>query len=361
LLARLLLVGLCLSLSWNFAFGAELGKPPTFPQDLTGLGLSVSEKAIGGVEVFLPTSLSVTPRSRETSRQFFNTYYLGAPSPVIDWTGNRGNCNEGSTSLTFREAVLQRLNYFRAMAGVPAQVAFSDTYSAKDQKAALMMSVNGSLSHSPPSDWTCYSADGSEAAGNSNLALGAHGWDAIDLFIADPGSGNGVAGHRRWIFYPQTQHMGTGDIPSGGGWAANALWVFDENLWGPRPATREEYVAWPPPGYTPYQVVYARWSFSYTGANFSGATVTMTQNGAGVPVVQEAVANGYGENTLVWIPNGMSSGTPWPKPVADTKYRVTIDNVGIAGTPRSFSYDVTVFDPAISSVKDLPFLPLLLD
>lgn len=330
---------------------------------MTGLQLPALEKAPEGVEVGPPLPLSVNPQSRAASRQFFNTYYLGAATPPIDWTGDRAACNEGATSLSFRDATLLRLNYYRAMAGVPAQVAFSDTYSGKDQKAALIMSVNGKLSHDPVllSSWTCYSADGGLAASKSNLALGADGWKAIDLYMADPGAGNGEAGHRRWIFYPQTQYMGTGDLPNDAThWAANALWAYDDNYGGPRPATRDEFVAWPPPGYTPYQVVYPRWSFSYPGADFTGAAVTMTHNGAAVPVVQEAVVDSYGENTLVWRPNDMDSWATWPRPASDTTYRVTIGNVIISGTSRSFIYDVTVFDPATAAGKILSFLLLLL-
>ena len=360
IMMRLLPMVLCLCISFNFAFAAELGKPPTFPQDLTGLKLPAPEKALWGVEVLLATPLSVNPQSREASRQFFNTYYLGASTPTIDWTGNRASCNKGVTSLAFRDAILLRLNYFRAMAGVPAQVAFSDTYSAKDQQAALMMSVNNQLSHSPPSTWICYSTDGYDAAQHSNLALGADGWDAINLYFADYGTGS--VGHRRWIIYPQTQHMGTGDLPNdGAGRAANALWIMDEHLWDPRPSTREEYVAWPPPGYVPYQVVCPYWSFSYASANFSGAAVSMTENGTAVSVALETVANGYGENTLVWTPKGMGSRDVWPKPSADTHYRVTLSNVFIGGSPRSFTYTVTVIDPATISIPGLPFLPLLLD
>jgi len=70
--------------------------------------------------------------------------------------------------------------------------------------------------------------------------------------------------------------------------AANAVWVVDDaNYWGPRPATRNAFVSWPPPGYVPYPVVYPRWSFSYPSADFSAATVTMTSNGVPVPVAQE--------------------------------------------------------------------------
>lgn len=65
------------------------------------------------------------------------------------------------------------------MAGVPATVVLSGEFTAKAQKAALMMSVNRQLSHSPDSTWICYSAEGAEAAGKSNLYLGVYGPSAI--------------------------------------------------------------------------------------------------------------------------------------------------------------------------------------
>ena len=104
--------------------------------------------------------------------------------------------------------------------------------------------------------------------------------------------------------------MGTGDIPPVGGRTANALWVIDDHTRDPRPATRDGFVAWRPAGYVPYQVVFPRWSFSYPDADFSQATVTLTCYGQTVPIVQESVAEGYGENTLVWAISGMADWDP---------------------------------------------------
>jgi uncharacterized protein YkwD len=342
----------------GWALGTELGPPPTFPKDLSGLELPAEERGL-----FAPQVLRVNPQNRQESRTFFNTYYLAA-TPPINWTGDRAICNAGTTAANFSDAVLLRVNYYRAMAGVPG-VVFSDTYSAKDQQAALMMSVNRSLNHTPDNSWTCYTTDGAEAAGKSNLAMGTPmvGPAFIDLYLKDRGDANYATGHRRWVLYPQTQNMGTGDLPPGGSfWAANALWIMDVNIWGPRPPTREEYVAWPPPGYVPYQVVYPRWSFAIAGANFSKAAVTMKlkSTGAAVPVVQEPLATGFGENTLVWRANGLSSDAVWPKPAADTAYEVTVTNVVISGSPCNFTYLVTVFDPA-TSVGVMPALFLLMD
>jgi hypothetical protein len=168
--------------------------------------------------------------------------------------------------------------------------------------------------------------------------------------------------------------MGTGDIPANNGFApANSLWVFDGNYGGPRPTTREEFVAWPPPGYVPYQVTHRRWSFSYPGADFSSAVVTMTQGGVSLPVTPGTPATGYGENTLVWSPEGIdfveriinSETWPvliesWPVPAQDTVYRVTINNIKISGVSRSFAYSVTVFDPATPGPKHAPIAPIML-
>jgi uncharacterized protein YkwD len=253
----------------------QLGDPPLKPPAPAG-ALTRAEADLAQVDAQADAgTFTVYPANREASRAFYLAYYQNASAPSPGWTGNRASCNAGTTAQAFRDAVLLRINYFRAMAGVPDRVSFSTTYNSKSQLAALMMSVNGQLSHSPPSSWTCYTADGATAAGSSNLTLGTYGWSAINGYMKDPGSNNAAAGHRRWILYPQTQNMGTGDIPPDGGYASNALWVFDSHMWEARPPVRDSFVAWPPPGYVPYQVVYPRWSFSYPSADFSQTSVTM--------------------------------------------------------------------------------------
>ena len=176
---------------------------------------------------------------------------------------------------------------------------------------------------------------------------------AITGFIKDSGGGNYAVGHRRWILYPQTEWMGTGDIPSTGSyWPSNALWVFDDNIWGPRPQTREEYVAWPPPGYVPYQVVFPRWSFAIDDADFLEATVEMSSGGQGIPVTVQPVVIGYGENTLVWEPD-LSIGAP---PPTDTVFSVIVNGVKIGGVPHDFVYQIILFDPGplAGMVSEMP-------
>jgi hypothetical protein len=311
-------------------------------------GLAVLQPAAVAADtshVYLPwlyRAVPVNPTGRQEAADLYLQQYLSSAGTPVGWTGNLSGCNPGTTGLAFRDAVLRRINYFRTMAGVPT-VTLNDEYNRKAQAAALMMSANRDLSHSPPSGWQCYSSDGAQAAGSSNLCLGCMGWDAISAYMLE----GGAVGHRRWVLHPQTQQMGSGDIPYVQGYAsANALWVFD-HLWEPGPATRYEFVAWPPPGYVPYPVVNDHWSFSYPQADFAGATVTMTTGGAGVSVTLEPVFVGYGENTLVWVPQGVTSGGAWPKPAVDTAYTVQVHNVIIGGQSREFSYTVIVFDPAL--------------
>lgn len=305
--------------------------------------------------------LTVNPQNRAESRQFFQTNYANVDSATHNWNGNQSTCAAGDTTPEFRATIALRINYYRAMAGVPADISFADEYNAKAQQAALVMSVNEKLSHEPTEDWTCYSAESAMAAGKSNLYLGVFGPAAIDGYMQDPGDGNDAVGHRRWLLYPQTQLMGVGDIPPVNGYhAANALWVFDDNPRATRPTTREEFVAWPPPGYIPDQIVFPRWSFAYPAADFTNATVTMTQNKAAVTVVLATVQNGYGENTLVWTPS--QTAQSWPKPTSDMAYEVTISNVTIGDATRTFTYTVTLFDPAVE--ETIPgaatlFLPLV--
>lgn len=300
-------------------------------------------------------ALSVNAESREEVRQFYRTIYFASEQVPMEWSGNYASGTAGTTSNAFREATRLRINFYRALAGVPADIALSSAFNAKAQQAALLMSVNNELSHSPPPTWTLYSAAAAEAAYNSNLALGQSGPDAINGYIADHGDRNAVVGHRRWLLYPQTLQMGSGDVPGLPGSvsvrAANAIWVIDSTPGGqygaPRPATRTTAVTYPPAGYVPYPLVWPRWSLSYPNADFSAATVTMTRNGQPIPVALEPVGANLGEPTLVWVYDNQDTSAPTPHPVpsADTVYGVSISNVRVGAASQNFSYRVTVFDP----------------
>lgn len=288
--------------------------------------------------------------SREQVRAFYNTVFAASTNVVMNWTGVVNNCEPGTTSDTFKELTRLRVNYYRAMAGVPSSIVFDPVYNAKAQQAALIMSAENAVNHFPPPTYSCYTAEGAEAAQRSNLALGfgLTGPGAIDGYMIDRGGNNAEAGHRRWILFPQTTTMGTGDIDIDGIHnPGNALWVVDGRANTPRPATRSGFVSWPPPGYMPSTIMPVRWSLSYPSANFSAAAVTLSSNGIPVTITKEAVQNGSGENTLVWFVTGMPNAIPytWARPAEDVTFAVSVSGVSGNGVPTTFDYNVKMFDP----------------
>jgi hypothetical protein len=321
---------------------------PTQPaQSSQANNLQRSNQATTSTQLYLPLMLNdpmdleVDTQSRQESKSFFSDYYLASQGAAMDWNGDHAVCNPGKTAYAFRHAVRMRINYLRAMTGVPGTIFLSPEYNRKAQQAALMMSVNNILTHNPdPKIMLCYTEEGDEAAGKSNLALGGNGVDALEMYMKD--SGIDSVGHRRWILYPYTRLMGTGDVLSTGeNPAANDLWVMDASRLTTRPATRDEFVAWPPTGYVPYQIVYQRWSFSYPNADFSSTSISMSSNGSPINLTILPLADGYGENTIVWDPDATFGSVP----LADTTYTVQLSNVLINGVYHDFSYEVIIFNP----------------
>lgn len=279
--------------------------------------------------------LTVDNSRLSDARRFYREHYLGSQSDG-GWTGSTAGCRVGENTSAHQAATLRRLNYFRALAGLPANVEFGEQYNRKALAAALMMEANSSLSHSPPSSWRCYTKDGAQAAGSSNLALGRGGPDSIDLYMWDPGAGNAFVGHRRWILHPAQRVMGSGSTSR-----ANALWVFGEH---DSQSRGPEFVAWPPAGYVSKSFGLRsdyRWSFSKSDADFSATQVRVTFNGRSVPVRLEPQRQGFGANTLVWTAHW--SGNEISRPIS-----VSLNNVRIGGQPRNFDYTVTFFDPSAS-------------
>jgi hypothetical protein len=339
--------GIALLLLLAFATGnvlaqdfAQLGPAPwrEEPQDVTALPAVPQDAA----------ALPAVPQAAKTRDQAVQLYYnLYVPGNAVSimWTGSVAGCDPGTTNFEHQQAVIDRINYYRAMVDLPPVTLVEGTPVLQEEAAALIFSANNALSHTPPTSWACYSAAGATGASQSNIALGASGVRAIDLYVDDPGVTNTAVGHRRWVLFPPRTGMSTGDVPStGSNGAANALFVFGPS--GTRPATPNA-IAWPPAGFIPYQRLPSaskRWSFSYPGADFSRASVTVTGPGGTSVATLEPVQNGYGDNTLVFLPSGIS----YTKPAGDSSYLVSIQ--GIGGTaPASVEYTVIVIDPAVGT------------
>lgn len=280
---------------------------------------------------------------------WLNEYNRTEPNP--EWTGDVGACNGGTTSTPYQQSVLQRVNWFRRMAGLN-DVAYRADLNGKQQAGAVVSSANNALNHTPDPSWKCWTQPGYDANSTSNLALGMHGVSAVDAYIHDWGDNNRPVGHRWWLFHPGLRTITSGDIPgSVGVRAANAIHVFDVD-WSAS-SSRDGFVAWPPPGHVPYHVVYPRWSvmaFSpSTRSDFSNATVTVTGPNGPLSVIYDHRSS----DRIVFVPSGFE-GAP-VKVTSDQKYSVTV--TGVAGARSTYSYDVVVlpsnFPPTVVKLTTL--------
>jgi uncharacterized protein YkwD len=251
--------------------------------------------------------------------------------PAIEFTGNPSACIPGTTSTAFQNSVLQRVNWYRMMAGLPNVVYSSANYPAAQAGALL---ASNYFSHTPPPSAKCFSQLGYTGTSSSNLAGGGTGVNAIDMYIDDQGTNNTFVGHRRWILSPELRGIASGDIPrSDTSSPTNALFVFDTQTAVP---TRDRGVAWPPPGYVPADVVYDRWSYVLPGANFTNAQVTVTGPNGIVPTTVDSRADWMGAG-IVFVPTIPKSQ------VSENAFTVSIS--GITGSSTStITYTTTVFE-----------------
>jgi hypothetical protein len=325
---------------------AELGPPPQLSAGEESESPAIAPQATAA-------AVSVNPANRYGVSLLYRNTYAAEDTVTNGWAGTVTPCNGGATASAYQNATLERVNVFRTLAGLPGNVtAFTSPQQPDDQAAALMMVANKALSHAPPVGWICYTQAGYDGASHSNLTLGGsfnyNGPAAIEGYMDDSGNGNSFVGHRRWILYPAQANMATGDVDATvatAGYSANALWVVGP--FGSRAATPNG-TPWPPNGYVPWQLLPSssnRWSFSFPGATFASAAVTMTKNGA--PLTLSITENGahdnlgYADNTLVWEPVGVS----YSQPTQDVVYNVTITGITGGGAPASVSYIVKVINP----------------
>jgi uncharacterized protein YkwD len=271
------------------------------------------------------------------------------------WTGSVGSCTIGTEAPDSLQATLDAVDVMRSFAGL-APVTFDPQKDQRALAAALMMKAAGRLSHSPPPSWPCYSDEGAEGAGTSNLFLGESGAGAIVGYVGDEGVDS--LGHRRWVLDPDAEVFGSGSTGS-----SNALTVVDNAGDGQRAAQvpPDNVVAWPPAGDVPWPWVFSQWSAAI-GNDTSQTDVSLAQAQVAVSIDGQSVAVSgvrelppyYGTgDTLSWavdIPSAMRK--------AAHRIDVAITGVTLDGAALPITYTINAFNPSgnkpVSS--DLHFL-----
>lgn len=324
------------------------------------------------------SGFTVDNQSRNDVLSFWHAVYQASEgySTRMNWTGDYSG-NNGTTSLEFVADVERRLNYFRAMCGVPADATVntgsmvriddSDAYkpatstlkSTAAQSAALMLIRNynastgtdPALSHNAPSNVIGWSAAAWNANAHGNFAFGTCGPDAITQYCMErlpaniaTSSWNSLVGHRRWCLFPGSTDFATGDQPGTSAYKppTNNLYVLQKlaELIEPQ---EQVFVAYPAPGFFPVNLNSPFWSVSRKGANFNSATVKMTDhNGASLPVTTVQKNNSYGDPAIIWSVGNAAGVSAL---ASDTTFNVRISGIAGVGIPTSFNYSVTLVNP----------------
>jgi uncharacterized protein YkwD len=302
---------------------------PTLPASAAASAAAAGSIATTGINTASQAAVTAAYKSR----------YLPSLSDTIDWTGSTSGCDAGTISARSQQLSLGAINFARALAGLDP-VSLDPALNADAQQGALIMAANGALSHAVPTNWTCYTSQGADAAAHSNLYYGVAGARAIGGYLVDPGTSNIAAGHRRWILYPATTKMGTGSTST-----TNDLYVIASKAAAGH-YSDPSWVPWPTAGYFPEPLEpNGRWSLSGDAEhvyNFNKATVSVKNSrGTSLPVVVNKPAYGYGADTLVWQVSGLGT----PSGVTPLDYTVSVKGVVVGGKTISHSYVVRLFNP----------------
>lgn len=241
------------------------------------------------------------------------------------WTAGSTMCDAGTMSTAAIDDVLRRINMYRWLAGHPP-VGHDAARHAEMMECAHMMSVNGALSHEPPTSWTCYTSGGADAAGRSNIALGySTPGAAIDGYMGDRGTPS--LGHRRWIL-----NGPLGDVEIGFSAAerpGQCLGVFDRSG-----STDRAWTAYPNQGFAPIETAAYTWSFHVESIGLNrdaSAEVQRVSDGAALAVEHYYIEGSGPPDSLGFTPSGWT-------PAAGETYRVTIHGTSAGDV----TYEVTL-------------------
>jgi hypothetical protein len=211
--------------------------------------------------------------------------------------------------------------------------------------------VDPALTHHPEPGLTGWSTASWNACSKSNFAFGLYGPGAITEYMIEKissgsatSSWNSLVGHRRWCLYPRATDFATGDQPGSSAThpPSNIFYVIQkEDEIAPGPPT--DFVAFPTPGFFPAPINTPYWSISREDADFSFATVKMTDSkGNPVPVSNVSRSTEYGDPAIIWQV-GDQAATSWV--FNDTTYNIKVSGIGGEGIPTSYSYSVTLINP----------------
>lgn len=284
--------------------------------------------------------------SKESVRKAYVSIVAEGMKKSTGWSGSVSGCKVGTESAASKKATLDAINFMRALVQLDG-VRFSSDWNSDALKNSLMMEARRQITHTPSASGKCWHAAGGAAAKRSNIALE---WGSASLasttgargvvgYMVDPGAGNEIVGHRRWLLDPRITQMGTGSTK-----AANTLTVFGATgIVASQYNAKPSWMEWPSAGYFPAAIEPAgRWSLSSSasGADFRKATIAVKDaSGKSLKVTKHSVVSGYGPQTVSFQVSGIK------KPSGSAVQTYTVKVSGIKGAAASsYTYQVKLFN-----------------
>lgn len=301
----------------------------------------------GAGEVRASSGLSVDVRSQSGIREMAKTlnFQEDLPDSYARIPVNHAPFDEGEVSAAALRNGLNTLNFIRYVAGIPYNVQIHSGYQSRAQAAALVMAVQGRISHFParpaamkdPAYDSLYQR-GYEGASSSNIASGFSSlYDTLVFgWMSDEDPGNiPLVGHRRWCLNPGMGYTGFGINGR-----FYAMYAFD----GAFSDRGYKGVAWPAQNMPVELFAHDMpWSISM-GASVDASHVTVTLKRAGDGKTWKFSAAGSDGDFYVNNDNYGQKGCIIFRPGGVTEYKEGDRyQVSVTGTNPSVSYDVNFF------------------
>lgn len=166
-------------------------------------------------------------------------------------------CVYGTQSKEDREMATKRVNFYRQLTGLATiPQTNSIAYQNRSDQTALIMEENKFMNHYLPENLKCWSSEGNWGALGGNLykySDYACSTDSIESYMRDENTFS--LGHRRWILDPPLPQVVTS---AAGQYSVLLTTLYMNKADNPIP----KFIAYPPPGPIPYDIIYNDWSFS---------------------------------------------------------------------------------------------------
>ncbi len=353
--------------------------------------------------IFTSTSLlaevpAINTLDKSEVTNMYRTYFCPADYTDPEWNGRVVTGDAGTINPQYIEATINRLNFMRALAGLPGDITPDSNLSSQAQRIALMLAESPSqgptMLHDPLRGGTDTITDNRagkyffpEAVDLMKQGTTSYrGGAAETLYASIVSDDNGAvffAGDnhvypfkRKILLSPQLSSAGVGTVQP-------TSWIINENG---RSSTRsfdgatgaittrsntstttsENPILWPPAGNIPYVFIDENWSATIPGADMRGASVTVTgPEGQKLPIRYlkaeswEILNHAPGDkhiDTLAWM---VSEGgvfnlqtrqytekpVPFGQPYVELDLHVSIQNILLNGSYTSLNYTIHQYNP----------------